>query len=181
MYAHYGEKVLHQFGGEGFDFEELLEKSGMEYGFLPVFYPSNKSIAVAYYIKDGVKKYAVWDGMDVYMTEKIPDDCNWMNLIEDVQGQMHGEPPQKLKSRFAAAVELAVAKGRDRIYNRHDCNPMEIMFLSENEENEIFWIAKYELIDYGYSVDYIRNHKETDANEEHITKILEAKKKRVTI
>lgn len=175
-YTHYGEKVLYQFGGEGFDFGEMLEKSGMEYGFLPVFYQQNQSVAVAYYVKDGVKKYAVWDDMDVYMTEKIPDDCNWINLIEDVQGQMRGEEPQKLKSRFAVAVELAVAKGRDRIYNRHDCNPMDIMFLPENEEDEIFWVAKYELIDYGYSVDYIKCHAETDANEDYVKKILESHK-----
>lgn len=176
MYTHYGEKVLHQFGGEGFDFEEMLDKSGMEYGFLPVFYPSNKSIAIAYYIKDGVKKYAVWDDMDVYMTEKIPEDCDWIKLIEDVKGQMHGEEPQKLKSRFAAAVDLAVAKGQDTISKRHNYDPMEIMFLPEKEENEIFWIAKYELIDYGYSVDYIKNHTETDANEEYVEKILKSQK-----
>lgn len=106
---HYGKEVIYQCLQDE-SFRDYLKLNNIDYVDLPILEND-----VLTYVKDGVQKYAcIEQGIapdsyieHVYLTENIPIDLSWNNLIADCKDQYHGEAPMPLKTKAKAILEKA--------------------------------------------------------------------------
>ncbi len=100
-FKHYGVTVFYQVV-EGQTFKRALSKVGVEYVDLPIMLPVG--IEAIRYEKDGAVRYActrdIEGGQMVYITERIPDDLDFGKLITDVDGQRHGDAPDRMETKL---------------------------------------------------------------------------------
>lgn len=109
QFEHYGVPVIYQWLKDR-SFKNELKKKGIEYIELPLIdhvilkykYENNTRYALI------VSCFSVDEYCeDVYVTERIPDDMSWENLVQDVSGQKSGKPPMKMKTKKDVVYEKA--------------------------------------------------------------------------
>lgn len=108
-YTHYEKMVFHKQLTDK-SFKSTLKENGIEYTELPVMEND-----VLTYAEDGETKYALIakeNATDtyvenVYITNEIPTDMSWSNLLLDCQGQKNGEKPMELKTKAKLICEKA--------------------------------------------------------------------------
>ena len=119
QFEHYGVPVIYQCLKDQ-SFKEELKEKGIEYTELPLL----DHVILKYEYEDNTRyaliaEYFVIDTYyeDIYITERIPDDMSWENIVTDVSGQKSGKPPMKMKTKkqvvYEKARELA-AKWKER-------------------------------------------------------------------
>lgn len=133
-FKHYGVTVFYQVV-EGQTFKRALRKVGVEYVDLPIMLPVG--IEAIRYEKDGAVRYActkdVEDGQMVYITDRIPDDLDFGKLITDIDGQRHGDEPDKMETKLKKLIQkatrrLAEEKGNSSPFMMPDApEPEEVM------------------------------------------------------
>ena len=111
QFEHYGVPVIYQCL-ENKSFKAELKKRGIEYIELPLL----DYTVLKYEFKNNIRyalvtSYFVIDVYyeDVYITERIPDDISWGNIVTDVSRQKSGEPPMKMETK----KDLVYEKARD--------------------------------------------------------------------
>lgn len=119
QFEHYGVPVIYQCLKDR-SFKEELKGKEIEYTELPLLdhvvlkYEFENNTRYALVISDFVIDVYY---EDVYITERIPDDMSWDNIVTDVSRQKSGEPPMKMKTKkqvvYEKARELA-AKWKER-------------------------------------------------------------------
>lgn len=97
-YMHYGIEVVYQTTDRSF--KQYLKDNNIEYIDLPIIENVIK------YDKNGISKYAciVECGIEdyeerIYITEQVPLDMNWQNLINDIDSQINGEDPARMETK----------------------------------------------------------------------------------
>jgi len=155
-YSHNGEPVIVQTASPG-KFEKFLQKEEIEYGELPYL---DSKVRVLRYTKEGCKRYAVirrWSnpedcGEDIYITGSVPED-SWKDLIRDVDDQMKGGKPQKIKTRRELAVRYANAKAYRWAEKKTGKKWMRDFFeLSDEWKKEYNFTFRAVMAQYGYDV-----------------------------
>ena len=167
-YNHYGVEVVRQIIDGSFT--DYLKKEGIKYTELPF------DDIIVTYEKDGVKKYAVIFPLlipddyaeKVYVTERIPDDCDWKALVNDVEAQHDGEEPKKIKTRIRYMLDKAI----DYVAKESSCGLWGI----PEETPEYFQTIQRHLIASGYSLSELSKLKESayDVDPEFLGKIVKA-------
>ena len=109
QFEHYGASVTYQWLKDR-SFKNELKKKGITYTELPLLdytvlkyeYENNTryALVVPCFFVDEYRE-------DVYITERIPDDMSWENLVQDVSGQKSGKPPMKMKTKKDVVYEKA--------------------------------------------------------------------------
>ena len=111
QFEHYGVPVMYQYL-ENRSFKNELKKKGITYTELPLLdytvlkYEFENNTRYALVISDFVIDVYY---EDVYITERIPDDMSWDNIVTDVSRQKSGKPPMKMKTK----KDLVYEKARD--------------------------------------------------------------------
>lgn len=98
---HYDAEVIMQTTED--DFTDTLKQKGISYSILPIV-----DLKVVRYHKDGRYKYAVIEKNSVYITETIPEDMSWRNLVNDCNAQKNGEEPERLPTRARILYDKVV-------------------------------------------------------------------------
>lgn len=117
-YKHYGVEVIKQVIDK--PFKSVLAEQNMSYIDLPILMDG---IDIIKYTTDNRVKYAVIKGLivpdefyqAVYITHQIPDDLDWNRLVEDVDGQEHGEDPMRLQSKLKVVLDKAELLSRESL------------------------------------------------------------------
>lgn len=153
-YYHYGVEVIRQISNTPFR-KRLKSIEYMELPFLALDY------TVITYIENDERKFVVIVPLCVpdnyaelnYATNEIPLDCNWANLISDIERQRRGEEPMKMQSRFGMALQESVAESRESLSEKVDIFA-ETQQTPEMDYEEI----RLRLMKYGYdlSTKYIK-------------------------
>lgn len=115
-YTHYGIKVTKQidYSENGRVFLDTLEHNGISYEEMPTpteisrFTYTQSNIYI--YTCDGVKKYALVFDRGIYITTAIPDDMDWLALVNDIDQQEKGEEPQRMHTQFYLRLMRAEKK-----------------------------------------------------------------------
>ena len=109
QFEHYGVPVMYQYL-ENRSFKNELKKKGITYTELPLLdytvlkYEFENNTRYALVISDFVIDVYY---EDVYITERIPDDMSWDNIVTDVSRQKSGKPPMKMKTKKQVVYEKA--------------------------------------------------------------------------
>ena len=161
-YLHYNEEVIYQQLADT-SFKEELKKNDIDYMELPIL-----DSDVITYIKDGKRKYAciVVNNTaetyieNVYITDQMPLDMNWENLVLDCKGQRNGEPPMEMETKAKVicdkAEEMALAEAKCGFWEIPEVDP------------KIFRMA---LISLGYNLDDIYEMDHHDIDEEFLDRM----------
>jgi hypothetical protein len=152
---HYGKKVICQFIPD--DFRKVLLSKGVDYMELPI---NNTDLCILKYETDGKTKYAVLEMLltceeyhqMVYLTESIPDDCNWDLLVRDITAQQErNEPPMKMRSRLKMIF--------DEKFSMHYGDSLFKVYIK--------------LLDYGYTKDNLMYAAYNDVDKNYIQELLD--------
>lgn len=168
-YIHYGVEVIRQVV-EG-SFKSVLKNAGQEYIELAV----TPELNIIKYTKDGRIKYALICpriypdeyAEVVYLTPQIPDDCNWMLLVDDIERQHQGAAPVQRKTRAKMLLDAAVKNA----YEALDSAEGENIFLEGADEAELIPLIKINLASYGVTVDEIKDMEHYDVSEDILNKL----------
>lgn len=165
-FKHYGRSVIKQVA-DG-DFRIALKSNKVAYTDLPVV---GIDADVIRYNKDDATKYAIlqdkrvagefWQA--VYITESIPDDCDWERLIEDVNGQEHGEEPMQMTSKLKTILDMAEDMARE--HRGFD----DILKMSDSVSAEEFGPA---LLALGYNKDKLQDMDAYDVDSDFLKDIM---------
>lgn len=161
-YLHYNEEVIYQQLADT-SFKDELKKNDIDYMELPIL-----DSDVITYIKDGKRKYAciVVNNTaetyieNVYLTDQIPLDMSWENLVLDCKGQRNGEPLMEMETK----AKVICKKAEEMVLAETKCEFYEIPEVSP----EMFRLA---LISLGYTIDDICGMKHHDINEDFLNKM----------
>lgn len=180
-YTHYGKEVIFQDIIED-SFKNVLKKEGVEYTDLPIIVKECPEASVITYMYNDKKRYALLipsssrTSERCFITESIPEDCDFFKLAMDVMGQSNGEAPKKMKTKAKMLLEMAVEKAKQRIIDetiKEKGLEGYLMNLSLNEKavNEETY---YELIYLHSSIDEISEMDHHDVDEKWIEDIKES-------
>lgn len=163
MYKHYGVEVIRQ--SLNHSFKSDLRNKDIQYTELAV----KPNLDIITYVYEEKKRYAIiapvslpdeyWE--NVYITSQTPDDCNWENLVTDIEGQVNGEEPQKRKTRLKMLLESA-EKEADK----------EGFSYLENEEKYLLAIKMF-LLRHGITVEEIKYMETHDIDTEYLERVME--------
>lgn len=164
-FKHYGKSVYKQVIDK--DFRSVLRDNNIQYIDLPLL-----NVDVIKYEKDGITKYAVIRDLivpeefveAVYITESIPDDCNWESLVEDVDAQEHGEEPALMSTKLKHILDMAENMAREK----SDDDFMSLMSGGVSTE-ELGWA----LISMGYNKDKISTMDTSDVDKSLLNDLME--------
>lgn len=110
-FKHYGVTVFYQVV-EGQTFKQALRKAGIDYVDLPIMLPVGAE--AIRYEKDGAARYACTkDGDDcqmVYITDRIPDDLDFVRLMSDIDGQRGGDEPEWMETKLQKLIREATQR-----------------------------------------------------------------------
>lgn len=106
---HYNVNVTTQYRN---DFRSDLKEAGICYTELPILRPD-----VLSYEYHGQHMFAVikpCEGCEkIYLTEQVPLDMSWENLIKDCDAQSSGSDPMELHTRAYLLLQTAIKVARD--------------------------------------------------------------------
>lgn len=121
MYMHYGVKV--KIVRSESSFRDHLVSRNISFQELPIV---NTGYLVITYKKPEllfalIRKQIHFGKLTeiIYITDSIPLDCCWENLIIDMIQQEKGHPPMKLKSRHQAIMEVVEPVVMEILYSRY--------------------------------------------------------------
>ena len=144
-FLHYGEEVVFQWI-EPYRFFESAKENQIELEELPIL-----EYRIFRYHVDGKEKFAcmIPDTEEVYITEKIPVNMSWENLIRDCRNQRRGEAPAQLKSKAYLLCEKAIMLAEEIDKENHEDDAWYI----PEVKPELFRIS---LIRYGFNLDELK-------------------------
>lgn len=163
-YLHYGIDVKKQVIDK--DFRQGLTDNGISYIDLPVM-----DVDVIKYVNNDITRYAVIQDrivpgefiQAVYITEQIPDDCDWPKLICDVEAQEQGEPAEQMRSKLKMVLDIAEGMVRDK----QGFNPLTILDKPSIED------IGYALISLKYNKDKLSRMNAHDVDSEFLKDLLD--------
>lgn len=165
VYKHYGVDVVYQVV-EDQTFKQVLREAGVDYVDLPIMLPVG--IEAIRYEKDGAARYActrdIEGGQMVYITERIPDDLDFGKLITDVDGQRHGDEPDKMETKLKKLIQKATRRLAEE---KGNSNPFMMPDAPEPEEVMMAITAAF-----GYDKDDLKEMDRSGIDEEYFEKLI---------
>lgn len=173
-FKHYGVEVIHQYITDD-SFLHLLERNNVKYQELP----TDKWIVM--YTKDDVKRYALIEQRsapdayveEVYITSSIPDDCDWDNLVRDINEQKQGKAPMEMETRFHKYLKRALRNATEELGEKY-CNDTSVFDPSVPSipDDELYQCAARYMSFYGYDKERIKNADTHDVAQNSVEVVL---------
>lgn len=167
-YMHYGEPVYRQVISE--DFVDWLRRKPGVADIIELPYLPHR---VVRYNANGRRRYAVITLLDeaeeVLITDFVPDDGDWSQLVLDIRGQREGNPPKKMPSRIAVLIDKGY---KDLTPEPDDIIAAAACGIPAEPDTEWYYQMQVYLGSYGYDFQRLDREYAPDVREDLIRRIM---------